>query len=130
MAEASVEHPLAEVLGLALESAGDGRAAVTLEAGQRHHNPNRVVHGGVLFSMVDTAMGAATVSVLPPGSACASIEVQLRFLAPVTAGSLRAEARVLRAGSRVVQLEARLRDGDDRLVATASGSFAVVAAQL
>jgi acyl-coenzyme A thioesterase PaaI-like protein len=33
------------------------------------HNANGVVHGAVLFTIVDTAMGAATMSSLDPGLA-------------------------------------------------------------
>lgn len=88
-------------------------------------NPHGVVHGAVLFALVDTAMGAATYSVMPEGAICASIEVQLRFLSPAAIGTeLVTDVRVVKAGSRVVQLDARVHaDGD--LVATATGSFAV-----
>lgn len=94
------------------------------------HNPNGVVHGAVLFAMVDTAMGAATMSVLDAGLACASIEVHLRFLRASSAGRLSAEATVVQAGRRVVQLDARVRDKVGQLVATASGSFAVIPAAI
>ena len=105
-------------------SPGAGAAALTVTP--EMHNPNGVVHGAVLFTMVDTAMGAATMSVLDEGSACASIEVHLRFLRPVAAGTLHAEVAVLRAGRKVVQLTGRVTDAAGELVAAASGSFAVI----
>jgi acyl-CoA thioesterase len=117
--------PFAELLGLTLETLGEGRAAASLDAGERHHNPNGVVHGGTVFALIDTAMGAATTSVVGPGERCASIEVHVRFLARVVDGPLRAEVEVVQRGSRVVQLGAEVRDGEGRLVATGSGSFAV-----
>jgi uncharacterized protein (TIGR00369 family) len=92
------------------------------------HNPNGVVHGAVLFAMVDTAMGAATMSSLDEGLACASIEVHLRFLRAAAAGRLTAEVSVVKGGRRVVQLEGRVRDESGELIATASGSFAVIPA--
>jgi uncharacterized protein (TIGR00369 family) len=57
---------------------------------------------------------------------CASIDVHLRFLKPVFGGVLEATAEVVRAGKRVVNLEARVRDGEGDVVAMATGAFAVI----
>lgn len=118
--------PLQEHIGMTISSEGTGlgRAELTLTASL--HNPNGVVHGAVLFAMVDTAMGAATMSVLDESAACASIEVHLRFLRAASSGSLVADVSVVKAGSRVVQLEGRVVDDADNLIATATGSFAVI----
>ncbi len=80
-----------------------------------------------MFTLVDTAMGRATMSVLDEGSYCASIEVSVRFLRAVPEGRMTARVTVLQAGRRVVQLEGRVTvDEDDRPIASASGSFAVL----
>ena len=100
-----------------------------LDVSDRHLNPNGVVHGGVVFTLVDTAMGRATMSVLEEGRICASIEVAVRYLRPITGGRLVATASVLRAGRRIVHLEGRVTvDGDDRPVAVVQASFAVLEA--
>ena len=75
---------------------------------------------------MDTAMGAAVMSVLPEGERCATIEIQTRFLRGATTGTLSAEATVLSAGRSVVHLEARTVDAAGNLVAAAAGSFAVI----
>lgn len=118
--------PLAEILGMRTEHAGDGSATMRLDVTDQHHNPNGVVHGAVLFALVDTAMGAATMSVLSPGQLCASADVQLRFCRPLHDGTITATARVLHAGKRLVHLEAQVHDTDDRLLAFATGAFAVI----
>ncbi len=105
---------------------GPGRGRAELDITPTLHNPNGVVHGAVLFAMLDTAMGAATMSTLDEGQACASIEVHLRFLRPTSSGRIVAETSVLKAGRRVVQLDGRVHDDAGDLVATASGSFAVI----
>lgn len=103
-----------------------GQAVARLAVDQNLLNPNGVVHGGVLFTVVDTAMGKATMTTLEQGQRCASIEIQIRFLRPVRTGRLEAHATVIRQGRRVIHLESRVRDGDGELVATGAGTFAVI----
>ncbi|WP_208029327.1 PaaI family thioesterase [Rhabdothermincola sediminis] len=134
-----VEHPFADLLGFEVEVTEPGRCRAVLEVQPEHHNPNGVPHGAVLFALVDTSMGGATMSVVPPDRCCASMEVHLRFLRPAIGGLLLADTRVVRAGKRIVQLESRLFAADvpsggdpstiaddEHLVATATGSFAVL----
>ena len=121
------DFPLRRFLGMELtgEEAGIGIAHV--DVGPDHLNPNGVVHGAVLFALVDTAMGKATMSVVDePGRYCASIEVSLRFIRPAVAGALTATATVVKRGRSVVHLEARVLGDDDRLVGTATGTFALL----
>lgn len=117
--------PLQQQLGVTIDSPGRGRGRAELEVTAAHHNPNGVVHGAVLFALVDTAMGAATLSVLDPGQACATVEVHLRFLRPVSAGRVVADVTVLKQGRRIVHLEGRVTDRDGNPVATADGTFTV-----
>ncbi len=116
--------PLKDYLGFTIER-GDGVATATLELDERHHNPNAVAHGAVAFALMDTAMGAAVVSVIRDGQTCATIEVHTRFHRGASTGRLTAEAKVMTAGRRIVQLEARTTDDDGELVASATGSFAI-----
>jgi acyl-CoA thioesterase len=121
------DFPLRRYLGLGLETSDEpGRASASLVLGAEHLNPNGTVHGAVLFAMVDTAMGAATMSVLPEGQFCASVDVQLRFVRPASAGELRAEVEVLKRGRTVVHLDGRVHDERQRLVATAAGTFTII----
>lgn len=116
---------LQEQLGFTIER-GDGSATARLVCDERHLNPHGTVHGAVPFALVDTAMGAAAMSVLDESSMCASIEIQIRFLEPVFTGELSATVEVIKAGRRIIHLEANVQDGRGRRVATATGSFAVI----
>lgn len=122
----NLDFELARFCNLQIDDVTDGvcHARVQVDLA-RHANPNGVLHGAVLFALVDTSMGAATMSAIG-GRPCASIDVQLRFLRPVTGGVLHAETRVLRAGRRIVHLDSAVTDDEGRLVGTASGSFAVL----
>jgi len=77
------EFPLRTFLDFTIDDGIDGEAVAALDVSDRHLNPNGVVHGGVVFTLVDTAMGRATMSVLEEGRICASIEVAVRYLRPI-----------------------------------------------
>jgi uncharacterized protein (TIGR00369 family) len=121
------DFPLQQFLGMELTGDEPGVGFAHLDVGPDHLNPNGVVHGAVLFALVDTAMGKSTMSAIDePDRYCASIEVALRFIRPAVAGRLTATATVIKRGRNVVHLEARVVGDDQRLVATAAGTFAIL----
>jgi uncharacterized protein (TIGR00369 family) len=123
----SSEFPLRDMLGFDIESAdGVGRAWLDVDA--RHINPHGTLHGAVPFLLIDTAMGGATMSVLPEGNWCATVDIHTRFLRPCFGGRVTATATVRRAGKRVVHLDAVVDDDDGIEYVAASGVFAVIPA--
>ncbi|MFM8793336.1 MAG: PaaI family thioesterase [Acidimicrobiales bacterium] len=120
------EFPIASFIGMTIERPGAGRAVARVTANESHHNPHGFVHGSVVFTLVDTSMGAAVMSMLPDGQRCSTIECQVRFLRPVVGADLVCETTVVKPGRRVFHLESRVTTGDGRVVATGTGSFAVI----
>jgi acyl-CoA thioesterase len=114
---------LARLLGIRPVSMGDGRARFELTVREDHLNPNGVVHGGIVYSLADTAMGAALFSALDPGQSCTTLEIKINYLAPVTSGELAAEASVIGRTKRTGVLEARVHGDGGALVAVATGTF-------
>ena len=118
--------PLAEYLHITTEGAADGHATYKLEVAPELLNPHGVLHGGAVYVMVDYSMGGATMAVLPPGDICATIEVKISYLASVRNGTLTANTSIIKQGKRVVFLESKVTDESGRIVATATGSFAII----
>jgi acyl-CoA thioesterase len=114
---------LAGLLGVRRREARDGRSVFELETGPDHLNPYGVVHGGVIYALVDYAMGGALASRLGREERCATLEVKINYLAPVAPGALRAEARVIERTRRIGVLEGRVWGEGDTLVAVATGTF-------
>ena len=123
-------NPYAEHLGftLRLGPRGSGRCTAALQVRAELLNPNGVLHGGALFSMADTAMGAALHTTLAPGEYCATVEIKIHFLRAVKQGRLNCRTRLVHRGSRIAVLEAHLRAGR-LLVAQALGTFTIFAPQ-
>lgn len=117
--------PLAEILHITNGGAADGHAVYKLDVTPDILNPHGVLHGGAVYTMVDYSMGGAVVSVLPPGEICATIEIKISYLAGVRGGVLTCETDIIKRGRKVVFLESRVSDDAGKLVAAATGSFAV-----
>src|SRR5258708_30715332 len=79
--------------GFEAKEIGDGRAVVTLVAGERHANPMGTLHGGILCDIADAAMGMAFASTLARGESFTTIELKINFFGPVWEAQLRAEGR-------------------------------------
>jgi acyl-CoA thioesterase len=126
--EKPVKNPFGQLVGFTLRLGGHGSGACTaaLDVGPELLNPNGVVHGGALFSMADSAMGAALYTTLAPGENCATIEIKIHFLQPVSKGKIRCRTRLVHRGSRIAVLESHISVGRVE-VAQALGTFAIFA---
>ncbi|MEN3266409.1 MAG: hypothetical protein V7646_3303 [Pseudonocardia sp.] len=114
------EFFLARFLGLDISYDDQARTCtVVLPYAAHLCNPQGSMHGGVITTAMDISMGHLCHRFL---STAVTIEMNLRFFRPLT-GTGRCHAAVLRPGRRIVHLEARLTDEQDRLVAFAAGSW-------
>jgi uncharacterized protein (TIGR00369 family) len=112
--------------GFVLEKAERGRAVFRMAVLERHKQIHRVVHGGVLAMLADTAGGFAAFLAAPVGSRVVTIEMKINFLEAVEDGEIRADARVLRQGRSTSVVDCEVIDGDRRLVSKALMTFAVI----
>src|SRR5262245_55113538 len=83
-----------EHLGFEYVSADRGEAMIALVPGPEHMSRADRVHGGVLFSLLDSAMGQAVLSALPAGRGCATLEIKINYFRPVQRGKLTAIGRL------------------------------------
>lgn len=111
-------------VGMQIDEASQGRSRCSLELRDFHLNTSGVVHGGVLFTLADTAMGAALFSTLEPDELCATIEIKIGYFKPVTEGALVCTAVLVNKGKSIASLEASVLQGDV-LVSKSSGTFTI-----
>lgn len=116
--------PLRDLLGFELEM-GDGSATATLDVTEIHINPHGSLHGAVPFTMIDTAMGAATMSVIAEDHFCSTIDITTRYLAPCRSGRITCVATVRRAGRRIAHLDAVVTTEDGTEIVAATGTFVI-----
>ena len=111
-----------EHVDLQVEPGEEGTGRVVLEAGDEHLNPHGTVHGGVLATMLDVAMGTAVATA--GGDSPVTVSLTVTYLEPGKPGKLEATARVRKRGKRLILVEAEVvQDGD--VVADALATFSV-----
>jgi uncharacterized protein (TIGR00369 family) len=111
--------------GFQLVKAERGRAVFRMPVLELHKQIHRVVHGGVLASLADTAGGFAAFLAAPPGSRVVTIELKINFLEGVERGEIEADARVLRQGKTTSVVDCDVTDQDGRLVSKALMTFSI-----
>ena len=113
-------------LGLRLIETGEGEAVVEMTATEDMANHSGFVHGGMISALADSAMGRSLRTVKPGVVRAMSFDLKLNFINAARVGeTLRATGRVVHAGRRTMVADCRIEGKDGRLVATASGTFAV-----
>jgi uncharacterized protein (TIGR00369 family) len=120
---AFIRQPLDEFLGIECERTGPGEVRARLAVRSLFVNSLGVVHGGVIATLADVAM--SNLADPAPGGVQTAVtsDLHVTFLAPARGEALQAEARVLRAGRRLLYADCRIYDDGGRLVARAVGTF-------
>jgi uncharacterized protein (TIGR00369 family) len=113
------DPPIARLLGMRLVKVEPGEATFELTPAEQHYNPIGVVHGGVAFTLLDSAMGCCVQTTLPAGKAYTTLEMKANLVRAVSlqTGLIRAIARVVHAGKSTATAEARLEDAAGKLYA-------------
>ena len=115
----------AKQLGFVIEKAGRGKVTLRMPVKALHKQVYGVVHGGVLAALADTAGGLATYMACPRGTRVATVEMKINFLEAVEAGTVFAEAEVVRRGRHIAVVDCDVRDDRGRLVTKALMTFFV-----
>jgi uncharacterized protein (TIGR00369 family) len=119
--------PIASHVAMDILEVERGTVTFSCAPDESHLNPIGVVHGGLVCTLLDSALGCATHTTLPAGTGYTSIEIKVSYLRPVKPGGgpLTCVGRVTKPGSRVAFAEGEVRDASGKVVATASGSLLV-----
>jgi acyl-CoA thioesterase len=117
---------IAHLLGMKIVRSQDGIGQVSIQVNKHLMHPQQIVHGGVIFTLADTAMSMALLSLLPPGTPFGTIEAKINYLRPVREGELLAEGRVVYEGGSTAAMEATVYNisaDDKRAIAQVLGTF-------
>lgn len=115
--------PFAKLLGIELEEIDSGIATLAFDIKPELKQNHGVVHGGAIASLIDSATAFAIISLLTPTEHATTVDLTISYLRPLTEGRVRAIARVLRSGKRLIVVSAELFDEGGTLAATALSTY-------
>src|SRR5688572_33426989 len=126
MRAAFLDVPLHKLLGLDVVEVGEpGTATMAIPLTGNALGRTGNLHGGAVSLLCDLACAAAasTASTYDPTTtALVTADLHVRYLGPATGESVRAEAKVVKAGRTLVVVQAEVTDRSDRLIAVADFS--------
>ena len=111
------------LLGLQILAVENGEALLRMGMHDGLRNLHGKLHGGALFSLIDTAMGQASHSLFDGAPGSVTLECKVNYIRPVSDGELLCRAWVVHAGRRTQVIEAEVSQGD-KLIAKAQATFA------
>ncbi len=125
MADDAAIGGFAERLGARAEAAEDGSARMRFDVREEHLNQAGTLHGGVLATLVDTAMGLAARTTTGDGEVPATSQLTVTYLRPGRPGELAVTAAVRTRGEHLTVCEADV-EQDGRPLAHAVATFALL----
>lgn len=113
------------LLGCEVIQAGADKATICLDASESHLNLLGIVHGGVMMSLLDNAMGIV-VMLAAPGGKAVTANLQTQFLASSKGGVLLCEAELVHRTDRTLTLQAQVMDDGGKLLVLGSGAYRLI----
>lgn len=121
------ESKSTELFGFDVERVHNGRAVFRLDVRPSHKQIHNVVHGGIIAALADTTAAIAAYTAVARGVELATLELKINYLQPVSGGTIKADARVLRAGRNFIVTECEILNESGSLAAKALLTFSAAA---
>lgn len=116
--------PFIDHLGVDRVRNREGRALLALKIKPAFRNSWKAAHGGVIMTMLDSAMSlAARLHLRGAPGGILTIEMSAKFISPGMGDRLTAEGRVIGGGTSTLFCEAEVRDETGKLVAKGMGTL-------
>jgi uncharacterized protein (TIGR00369 family) len=119
--------PIAKLVGYKITEVENGLVVFELNPAEYHYNPFATVHGGILSTLLDSAMTSSILTTLHIGFSCTTIEIKVNFIKPVTCEIevVRCEGRPIHIGKRLATAEGKLLDNKGTLYAHGTSTCSI-----
>lgn len=113
---------IAVTLGMMPVEIEDGLCTFELSPDERMTNPLGTIHGGIAATILDSCMGCAVHTTLPPGVGYTTSQLNVHYLRAMMPGmgTVRATGKVLHRGRKQSTAEGKLYSADGKLIAHAT----------
>ncbi|TWI57304.1 acyl-CoA thioesterase [Pseudomonas duriflava] len=120
---AGKDSAFSQLLGMRIHKAENGESEVHMSMQDKLLNLHGKMHGGAVFSLIDTALGQASHSLFDGKAGSVTLECKVNYIRGVSEGDIVCRAKVIHPGRKTHVIEAEVYQGD-KLVAKAQATFA------
>lgn len=118
--------PYYRLLGISLEKLDHGFARLHMPFKEGLLQVNRVVHGGAIASLADTAVAFALMTLTRPEEIVTTVEFKINYLAPVEGDGLFGEARVVSKGRRIAVADMEVKSEEGKPIAKGMATYIIL----
>jgi uncharacterized protein (TIGR00369 family) len=118
--------PVAQQIGIRVNDVGDGRVVMEMDAEEKYWNPMKTVQGGVLGIIADGALGYSFFTTLEENETYTTVDLNIKFLKPVSRGKIFAKAHVVKRGKRLGYMECEVTNERGDLLAKATSTCIII----
>lgn len=124
-AKALPQQPITATIGWQVAEVEEGCVSLSLDCEEHLLHAGGYMHGGVLATLLDSAMAAAMMTTAPQGARCSTLQLSVQYLATVRkdVGRLIAEGKLSHRGRRVCAAEGLVRDEQNKVYARATATL-------
>jgi uncharacterized protein (TIGR00369 family) len=120
-----VDNPYWDLIGLHEKELKNGTSIIELPIKREITQRRGTVHGGVLASMVDAAVGASIRSLLSNDETAATVEMKINYIRPAIGEKLIGKGKVINKGKTLAVGEAQILNDDGKVVASGTATYMI-----
>lgn len=109
--------------GLYIVEAKENYVKIGVDITEKSLNPFGIVHGGLIYTLADSAMGIALATT---GRSGVTLNSTIDYLTPGKGEKLFADTEIVKDGKSIVVFRVNIKDENDTLVSVASGTYYII----
>lgn len=109
--------------GLYVVEAKENYVKIGVDITEKSLNPFGIVHGGLIYTLADSAMGIALATT---GRSGVTLNSTIDYLTPGKGKKLFADTEIVKDGKSIVVFRVNIKDENDTLVSVASGTYYII----
>ena len=109
--------------GLYIVEAKENYVKIGVDITEKSLNPFGIVHGGLIYTLADSAMGIALATT---GRSGVTLNSTIDYLTPGKGKKLFADTEIVKDGKTIVVFRVNVKDENDTLVAVSNGTYYII----
>ena len=126
------DFPFFNLVGFEVLDCAPGYSKCQIRLRPELHNPNGVLHGGILATLIDAGSTQSMLMtdeyqvIRDTKGAMSTVDLHIKYLRPISSGLAICEARVVHLGKRIVHAQAKVQNEDGKDLALGDASMMLV----